>query len=164
MTSMTSLIADANKPIVKRKAELGPRARNLRAKRIRRLTGLRDRVIPSIDIKRLNFERFVCGTFMCLGGWAATDKWFKAAGLYLDTTRNTVIFTYDNGKFTQHAFGFIAMAKFFMITTEEAWILFAGYVPPSDLSTEQILTENRIELLRRVDMITDLIKKYGSKS
>lgn len=162
MSSMTSLITAANKRAVT-KVESKPRSRNLRAKRIRRLTGLRDRVIPAIDIKRLDFDRFVCSTFMCLGGWAATDPWFRAAGLMLDTKLNIVRYADTSN--------FFALAKFFMIEKSESLDLFwmnrplmrMRTVGEHLLTTDDIHDANQTELARRVDMITALITKYGGK-
>lgn len=117
--------------------------RNNRRTRLRRLRRLRDVVIPATDMEHLSFSSWKCGTFMCLAGFACDDIGFKRAGLHFHTD-------YGSPAYAVHL-SYAALANFFLISTNEADIMFGL----------RRLDSNAKELDYRKQQLDRLIKDYG---
>lgn len=129
-------------------------AKVLSAKRLRRLRRLHSVIIPKIDIEKLDFALWSCGTYACLGGYAAADKSFKRAGLSLVVSRLLHDITYYTPSFDE-TIGMYALTEFFMITTEQSQQLFTSTMYCSTL---------KLELDRRKQYLADMIIGYGGKT
>lgn len=109
-------------------------------KRLLKLAELLDTVPP----KQFDMGTWKCGTTACAAGWAASDKWFKDRGLTLIPDRY-----WDDPEQWEIKFGqdvaFAAAAKFFLVTYEEAELLFGNdsATPKQEAKILRKFVENR---------------------
>lgn len=130
-------------------------AKKARALRLKRLRILRDEVFSAIDISHLNFSHWCrgteeCGTFMCLGGYAAVNSKFYNQGLHLTDTDTLNYKKPQYKSFTN----FNALEQFFGVTWPEGRKLF---------SSEVFKEDEKKELHIRHNYLVALIAKYGGK-